>query len=348
MGMKQRLGIAMALLGEPELLILDEPTNGLDPIGIEELRELIRSFPEQGITVILSSHILSEVQLLADKVGIISGGILGYEGALKQGDNLEDLFMNVVRKTRKQVKSMVNIIKAEHQKAKRTMRKKFIWGFPLLTFVMAFIFTLGMTNAYAESVWNWWYTLLLPGMIALFCYLSVAQEKKIKYYHLMTIPTDRRKLLLGKIIYIGYMILFSNVIVFAGATLGGFLLTTHVPVKGALIAVLFLTVSELWEIPVALFLSERFGMIVNLFVCLFITVSGVVISQTRIWYVLVSAIPMRMMCPLLHVLPNGLAAEAGNPLLDTGVIVPGMCLSIIWFVFVTVLFLKWFERREVK
>ena len=127
-----------------------------------------------------------------------------------------------------------------------------------------------------------------------------------------------------------------------------FLLTTHVPVKGALIAVLFLTVSELWEIPVALFLSERFGMIVNLFVCLFITVSGVVISQTRIWYVLVSAIPMRMMCPLLHVLPNGLAAEAGNPLLDTGVIVPGMCLSIIWFVFVTVLFLKWFERREVK
>ncbi len=92
---------AMALLGEPELLILDEPTNGLDPIGIEELRKLIRSFPEQGITVILSSHILSEVQLLADKVGIISGGILGYEGALKQGDNLEDLFMNVVRKNQK-------------------------------------------------------------------------------------------------------------------------------------------------------------------------------------------------------------------------------------------------------
>lgn len=178
LGMKQRLGIAMALLGEPELLILDEPTNGLDPIGIEELRELIRSFPEQGITVILSSHILSEVQLLADKVGIISGGILGYEGALKQGDNLEDLFMNVVRKTRKQVKSMVNIIKAEHQKAKRTMRKKFIWGFPLLTFVMAFIFTLGMTNAYAESVWNWWYTLLLPGMIALFVIFLWRRRKR--------------------------------------------------------------------------------------------------------------------------------------------------------------------------
>lgn len=101
LGMKQRLGIAMALLGNPKLLILDEPTNGLDPIGIEELRELIRSFPEQGITVILSSHILSEVQLTADYIGIISEGILGYEGRLEQGTDLEGLFMNIVRENRK-------------------------------------------------------------------------------------------------------------------------------------------------------------------------------------------------------------------------------------------------------
>ncbi len=98
---------------------------------------------------------------------------------------------------------MVNIIKAEHQKAKRTMRKKFIWGFPLLTFVMAFIFTLGMTNAYAESVWNWWYTLLLPGMIALFCYLSVAQEKKIKYYHLRLFPQTEENCCWGKLFILG-------------------------------------------------------------------------------------------------------------------------------------------------
>jgi ABC-2 type transport system ATP-binding protein len=101
LGMKQRLGIALALLGNPKLLILDEPTNGLDPIGIEELRELIRSFPKKGITVILSSHILSEVQLTADYVGIISDGVLGYEGKLQQGENLEELFMDVVRKNQK-------------------------------------------------------------------------------------------------------------------------------------------------------------------------------------------------------------------------------------------------------
>ena len=101
MGMKQRLGIAIALLNHPKLLILDEPTNGLDPIGIQELRVLIRSFPEQGITVILSSHILSEVELIADHIGIISNGILGYEAKINPGEDLESLFMQVVANSKK-------------------------------------------------------------------------------------------------------------------------------------------------------------------------------------------------------------------------------------------------------
>lgn len=98
LGMKQRLGIAIALLNRPKLLILDEPTNGLDPIGIGEMRQLIRSFPEQGITVILSSHLLTEVEQIADDIGIIVGGKLMYEGAIERGNDLEALFMEVTRK----------------------------------------------------------------------------------------------------------------------------------------------------------------------------------------------------------------------------------------------------------
>lgn len=98
MGMKQRLGIALALLNNPKLLILDEPTNGLDPIGIGDLRELIRSFPKQGITVILSSHILSEVEQIADHIGIIAGGELWYQEEVNQQEDLETIFMDVVRK----------------------------------------------------------------------------------------------------------------------------------------------------------------------------------------------------------------------------------------------------------
>ena len=101
--MKQRLGIAIALLNNPKLLIFDEPTNGLDPLGIEELRELIRSFPAKEITVILSSHILSEVQQIADHVGIIAGGVLGYERELHTGEDLEKLFMEVVREHAREV-----------------------------------------------------------------------------------------------------------------------------------------------------------------------------------------------------------------------------------------------------
>lgn len=98
MGMKQRLGIATAILNHPKLLILDEPTNGLDPIGIRDLRKLIKSFPEKGITVIISSHVLSEVEQVIDYVGIMSHGILGYQGKINEDEDLETLFMNVAEK----------------------------------------------------------------------------------------------------------------------------------------------------------------------------------------------------------------------------------------------------------
>jgi ABC-2 type transport system ATP-binding protein len=75
LGMRQRLGIAQALLGRPKVLILDEPTNGLDPAGIREMREFIRFLAEEeGLSVLVSSHLLSEIQLLCDRVAIISRG----------------------------------------------------------------------------------------------------------------------------------------------------------------------------------------------------------------------------------------------------------------------------------
>ncbi|MBV6755847.1 ABC transporter ATP-binding protein [Rhodococcus opacus] len=76
LGMKQRLGVAAALLGEPDLLILDEPTNGLDPAGMAEMRELIVELADSGHSVMLSSHMLSEVQEICDRVGVISRGEL--------------------------------------------------------------------------------------------------------------------------------------------------------------------------------------------------------------------------------------------------------------------------------
>lgn len=85
LGMRQRLGIAQALLGSPELLVLDEPTNGLDPAGIQEMRSLIAEMPSScGATVLISSHLLSELEMIVDRVGIINDGRLLFQGPLDQ------------------------------------------------------------------------------------------------------------------------------------------------------------------------------------------------------------------------------------------------------------------------
>ena len=110
LGMKQRLGLAGALIGRPPILILDEPTNGLDPSGIHEIRNLIKSLPSlYDCTVLISSHMLSEIELMADDIGILNHGHLLFEGsmdelrqnALQSGfaaDNLEDMFLSIVDK----------------------------------------------------------------------------------------------------------------------------------------------------------------------------------------------------------------------------------------------------------
>ena len=95
LGMKQRLGIAIALINHPKLLILDEPLNGLDPIGIQDLRYLINSFPQKGITVLVSSHLLSEIEQTADYIGILTQGRLAYSGQINEGEDLEALFMDI-------------------------------------------------------------------------------------------------------------------------------------------------------------------------------------------------------------------------------------------------------------
>ncbi len=113
LGMKQRLGLAGAIIGHPPILILDEPTNGLDPSGIHEIRELIRSLPKRyDCTVMVSSHLLSEIELMADDVGILNHGKLLYEGTFSglrdfaadrglPSKDLEDIFLSIIQEDNK-------------------------------------------------------------------------------------------------------------------------------------------------------------------------------------------------------------------------------------------------------
>jgi ABC-2 type transport system ATP-binding protein len=100
LGMRQRLGLAAALLGDPGVLVLDEPANGLDPAGMADLRDLLRGLAGEGRTVLMSSHVLSEVAQTVDRVVIIAGGVLRYAGTLAdltgaQGETLEGAFLRL-------------------------------------------------------------------------------------------------------------------------------------------------------------------------------------------------------------------------------------------------------------
>lgn len=121
LGMKQRLGLAGALLGRPPILILDEPTNGLDPSGIHEIRNLIKSLPDlYDCTVLISSHMLSEIELMADDIGILNHGRLLFEGSLAElrkyalkscyaTDNLEEMFLSMIETDNERRKQRANL-----------------------------------------------------------------------------------------------------------------------------------------------------------------------------------------------------------------------------------------------
>ncbi|KGG79588.1 ABC transporter ATP-binding protein [Caloranaerobacter azorensis H53214] len=105
LGMKQRLGIAQALLGNPDVIILDEPSNGLDPLGMKQLRELIKKLrDEKGVTFLISSHLLDELQLFCDKFIIINNGKVIWEGTKEElitltsgGNRIEDAFIELIK-----------------------------------------------------------------------------------------------------------------------------------------------------------------------------------------------------------------------------------------------------------
>lgn len=102
LGMRQRLAIARALIHEPNLLILDEPINGMDPIGIREMRDLFHEISKEGVTILMSSHILSEVELVADDIGFLVDGRIVHEVQVQEilkehSGGLERYFMKIIR-----------------------------------------------------------------------------------------------------------------------------------------------------------------------------------------------------------------------------------------------------------
>lgn len=242
---------------------------------------------------------------------------------------------------------MLKLIHAEHRKLAHTFGKKLPFLVPVLNLLLALWLTGGMGKYLPASAWNWWYIMLLPGMMSVFCYLCVKKDKKIKYFHVFTLQIAPGKSWMAKIIYCILGMLFSNLVTFLGTWVGGILFgTTILPFSGFAGACL-LSITYAWSIPLFLFLSDRYGMFASIFSGIILPMASVfTIADGNLWWIIPSSIPIRLMCPVLGILPNGLPVESGSRLGSGNVILPGMILAMLWFLLLTILTGVWFHRKE--
>jgi ABC-2 type transport system permease protein len=244
---------------------------------------------------------------------------------------------------------MLKIIKSEHIKLKHTFGGLLPMIAPAVILLIALLLTGGIDHAFPTAAWNWWYIMFLPGMLSVLSYLCVKKDKKMKYYNILLLNTAPEKSWIGKIMYCGLGLLFSNLLIFLGTFIGGSIFGTAISPGGGFAGALLLSLSYMWEIPLFLFLSARFGMFASIFSCMALSVFGVVtLADGNFWWTFPASVPIRLMCPTLGILPNGLPIPAGSELYNTNVILPGIVLSLVWFFGMTIGTTLWFKNMEVK
>lgn len=240
---------------------------------------------------------------------------------------------------------MLNLIKAEILKQKRLFAAKLIWLGPVLTILLAIALMAG--SHLQDGSYNWWYTLLLPGTFTMFAALNVSREKSKNRHGMFSIMPHKKKLWIAQIA-VGVLFLFGTCLVFfLAATAGGFLFGSTISLGRSACASLLLFITFAWQIPLWMAVSEKtgaFAAVILSLVCNFII--AVVCAVKDSWWIPFS-IPARLMCPAIGVLPNGLMAEAGDPLTGNEVILPGILITVVLFAVLSAVTALRFEKREV-
>ena len=241
---------------------------------------------------------------------------------------------------------MLKLVYAEHRKLAHTLGKKLPFLVPAFNLLLAFGLTGGMGDFWTIGAWNWWYIMLLPGMMAIFCYLCVKKDKKIKYYHVFTLWDAPEKSWVAKIIYCTLGLLFSNLVIFLGTWVGRILCGTAVLPFNGFVGACLLCITYAWCVPLFLFLSDRYGVFASVSAGIVLPMASVfTIADGNFWWIFPSSIPIRLMCPVLGILPNGLPVEQGSGMRNGSVILPGVILSVSWFLFLSVLTSVWFKGK---
>lgn len=361
MGMRQRLGLALALIARPRLLVLDEPTNGLDPIGIEELRDQIRGFAAAGTTVIVSSHILSEVQQMADTIGIIYGGRLAYEDALRPGQDLEELFMSVCREGRRarggggmtgEKGGLLAGLRAEALKSRHAAPVRLA---VLMALPMPLLGAMPYRGVQIFSAWNYWYALFLPVSLSLVVACVARADTRTRMRGLLGLGFPLGRAWWAKALWCLALCTLSNLVVFGIYLAGSAFSSQGLTAAGTLtmlLCALANTVTAAWMIPAGLFLTARLGMLAGIFCPLAAQLVG-----EFAW----SLMPLPQLFPpsasmviptsFIPVLPSGepLAADMalGGALTADGMLtLAGLAVCALAFAALTAAGAAWFARSE--
>ena len=241
---------------------------------------------------------------------------------------------------------VVNYLRAELLKQKRGFIYKLIWLMPLTSALLAFWL---MSPIYIfNSGYNWWYITFLPFTVVYITVQLIKKDEKKNYHGLLLIASNKEKLWYAKILsgtfYLLLSTIFMSFLMLAGSKiLGLYTLSTKVLLAANL--VIFITFA--WQIPFYMFINEKVNTFITIILTLFLdTVVACLMAPIHLWWI-PFAIPARLMCPIIGVLPNGLLTSAHKNLMDPSVIVPGLLISLMLYIIVSFLTAKAFNKKEV-
>lgn len=240
---------------------------------------------------------------------------------------------------------MLRHIRVERLKWRRTFIPKLAWIAPIVALLLcAFL----MGGRYFQSgAYNWWYTLLLPGALTIACAMTVQKDAKMKYRGVLALPVDLKLIWTGKVIACGEWLLAVTLLFLLGITAGGVLFGETVPLPNSIAGSFLIFLTFLWQIPLCLFLAAKWGWFAAILLNMAGNVTGIVsYANGGLWGIFPYAISNKLMCPVLHVLPNGLPVPADSPFLHTGMILPGVLISLLWFGALSFLTAWWFQKQE--
>lgn len=237
------------------------------------------------------------------------------------------------------------LMKSEYLKGKRSFGRKSLFIFPLIVTCLAIVLMGGQLTQIGAL--NWWYMMFLPATVALVSANSIAVEKKNAFFNVDILPYAKNEVWNAKI-WVGVSYIFlANMFVFLMTTVSGTVFGAQYTILCGATAAAILTITVAWQVPLGMFLAAKFNPSVTLiaivaanFICSIQDIAG-----GKAWLI-PFAIPARLMAPILGINPNGVPLEAGSPLQNTNVILPGILITAILFIILFISSSKWFKERK--